>query len=80
MSFKTNDCQQYNFNDSFINLSKRVQKMVLNSWCKDFADIVFPAIDEKRFSVLYDSDPASRPNTPVNFIIGALMLDRKSVV
>lgn len=74
MSFKTNDCQQYNFNDSFINLSKRVQKMVLNSWCKDFADIVFPAIDEKRFSVLYDSDPASRPNTPVNFIIGALML------
>ena len=38
-----------------------------------FADRVFPAIDEEIFSVLY-SDKASRPNTPVNVIVGALIL------
>ena len=40
---------------------------------EDFADEIFPAIDEERFSVLY-SDKASRPNTPVNVIIGALII------
>jgi len=43
------------------------------SWAKIFADEVFPAIDEERFSVLY-SDKASRPNAPVNVIIGALII------
>ena len=43
------------------------------SWAKVFADEIFPAIDEKRFSVLY-SDKASRPNTPVNVIVGALII------
>ena len=43
------------------------------SWAKIFADKVFPAIDEERFSVLY-SDKASRPNAPVNVIIGALII------
>lgn len=38
-----------------------------------FADEIFPAIDEERFSILY-SDKASRPNTPVNVIIGALII------
>ena len=33
----------------------------------------FPLIDEKRFSELY-SDKDSRPNTPVNIIIGALVI------
>ncbi len=39
-----------------------------------FAEEIFPTIDEKRFAVLYSSDKASRPNTPVNIIIGALIL------
>ncbi len=43
------------------------------SWAKDFAEIVFPAINEGRFSVLY-SENGSRPNTPVNVIVGSLML------
>lgn len=34
---------------------------------------MFPAIDESIFSVLY-SDKASRPNTPANVIVGALIL------
>ena len=57
------------FTDSFSGLTAREQK----SWAKVFADEIFPAIDEKRFSVLY-SDKASRPNTPVNVIVGALII------
>ena len=74
MSFKTNQFQQLNLNDSYINTTPRVQKMIKNSWAKDFADIVFPAINEERFSVLYSDNGASRPNAPINVIIGALML------
>lgn len=74
MSFKTNDYQQLTLNDSFLQSSKRVQKMIEKSWAKDFADIVFPAINEERFAVLYSDNPFSRPNTPVNVIVGALML------
>ena len=64
--------------DSFLNLSPRVKKIVENSWCSDFANIVFPAINEEAFSVLYSSDPASRPNTPVNFTVGAFILKENS--
>lgn len=51
-----------------------MQKLVEKYWAKDFADIVFPAINEERFAVLYSDNKASRSNTPVNFIIGALMI------
>lgn len=74
MSFKLNQNQQITLNDSFINQTPRTQKIIMNSWCKDFADIVFPAINEERFSVLYSDNKFSRPNTPVNFIVGALIL------
>ena len=47
--------------------------MLEKSWAKTFADKVFPAIDENIFSVLY-SEKASRPNTPVNVIVVALIL------
>ena len=46
--------------------------MIRKSWCKNFADIVFPAINEERFSVRYSENHAARPNTPVNFIVGSL--------
>ena len=73
MCFKTNDCQQLASHDSLRNLTERERKALEKSWAKIFADEIFPAIDEKRFSVLY-SDKASRPNTPVNVIIGALII------
>ena len=73
MAFKTNDCQQLSFDDSFISLTEREKKALEKSWAKIFADEIFPAIDEERFSVLY-SDKASRANTPVNVIIGALII------
>ncbi len=73
MSFRKNDSQQISMFDSFNSLTFREQKALERSWAKTFADEVFPMIDEERFSVLY-SDKASRPNTPVNVIIGALVL------
>lgn len=74
MAFKTNDYQQITLSDSYINLSPRTKKIVEKSWAKDFADIVFPAINEERFSVLYSDHKFSRPNTPVNIVVGGLIL------
>lgn len=33
-----------------------------------------PAIPEKEFSVLYSANQASRPNTPVNMVVGSLII------
>ena len=74
MSFRTNDSQQLSIFDSSNMLTAREQKVLENSWAKVFSDEVFPTIDEERFAVLYSADKASRPNTPVNIIIGALIL------
>ena len=73
MAFKTNDCQQLSFDDSFIALTEHERKAFEKSWAKIFSDEIFPAIDEEHFSVLY-SDKASRSNTPVNVIIGAFII------
>ena len=59
--------------DSTFGLTEREQKALDRSWAKIFSEDVFPQIDEERFSVLY-SDKASRPNTPVNVIVGALII------
>ena len=73
MSFVKNDYQQMSFDDPYFSLTEREQKMLDRSWATQFADHIFPLIDEERFSVLY-SDKASRPNTPVNVLVGALIL------
>lgn len=72
MSFVKNDNQQLTVLDSTFNLTEREKRMLEKSWANTFADKVFPAIDENIFSVLY-SKKASRPNTPVNVIVGALI-------
>jgi len=74
MSFAANENRQLSMGDSFLHTSKRTQKLIKNSWAQGFADVVFPAIDEERFRVLYSENLASRPNTPVNIVIGALIL------
>ncbi|MGF7430609.1 transposase [Thermoanaerobacterium thermosaccharolyticum] len=74
MAFVLNESQQITMDDRFLNLDERTKKFVLNSWAKDFAEIIFPAINERRFSVLYSDNAASRPNSPVNAIIGSLIL------
>lgn len=73
MSFVENSSQQLSFDDSIFNLTEREQRFLNSSWAKDFSDKIFPAIDEKLFAVLY-SDKDSRPNTPVNVIVGAMIL------
>lgn len=73
MAFVANSNQQMSLVDSVLHLTKREQNFLEKSWAKTFADKVFPVIDEDIFSVLY-SNKASRPNTPVNVIIGALIL------
>ncbi|ABR46694.1 conserved hypothetical protein [Alkaliphilus metalliredigens QYMF] len=73
MAFVANDYNQISLNDSAFSLTQREKKFLAKSWAKAFAQKVFPAIDEEEFSVLY-SDKAFRPNTPVNVIIGAMIL------
>lgn len=73
MSFRTNDTQQISMFDSLTGLTAREQKALERSWAKVFAEEAFPMINERPFQVLY-SDKASRPNTPVNVIIGALII------
>ena len=77
MSFVKNDNQQLTVLDSTFNLTEREKRILEKSWAKTFADKVFPAIDENIFSVLY-SEKASRPNTPVNVIVGPLILKKKN--
>jgi hypothetical protein len=73
MSFRKNSSQQMSIFDTTFSLTEREKKALERSWAKIFAEDVFPQIDEERFSVLY-SDKASRPNTPINVIVGALVL------
>jgi len=71
--FLNNNFQRISIFDRFNNLPQYQKDMLLNSWAHTFQEIIFPAINEDRFSVLY-SDKPSRPNSPVNVIIGALIL------
>lgn len=73
MAFVSNRNQQLTLTDSTENLTEREKRFLDRSWAKVFSEKVFPAIKEERFSVLY-SNKASRPNTPVNVIIGAMIL------
>lgn len=74
MAFRPNSSQQLSLNDRFQQAPERTRKFVLNSWAKGFGDLVFPAICEERFAVLYSSDSASCPNTPVNILVASLLL------
>lgn len=73
MSFRTNQHQQITLSDTANSLTRRELKFLEKSWAKPFADIVFPAINEADFAVLY-SDKDSRPNTPVNVTVGSLLI------
>lgn len=65
--------QQLSLFDSYDNLTEREKKFLNQSWAKYFAEYIFPKIDETPYAVLY-SEKDSRPNTPVNIQIGALIL------
>ena len=71
--FVPNPDQQMSIYDSVYNMPEYLKEILFNSWAHPFQKYIFPEINEERFSVLY-SDKGSRPNTPVNVIIGALIL------
>ncbi len=74
MGFSANKHQQMSLDDNFNQLTDRTKKFILNSWAGAFAKTIFPLINEERFSVLYSSNAFSRPNTPVNIVVAALLL------
>ena len=73
MSFVQNNAQQISISDSYLNLTEREKRILDKSWAKVFSEEVFPRIDERPYAVLYSSKD-SRPNTPINVIIGALII------
>lgn len=73
MSFRMNSYPQLSLTDSFSGLTSREQKALEHSWAKPFAEDIFPSVDEEPFKALYSSN-ASRPNTPTNVCIGALII------
>ena len=74
MAFKINQFQQMNLFDPLYSMSERNKRFLQKSWANDFANIVFPAINEERFSVLYSDNAATKPNPPVNVTVGALLI------
>ena len=75
MAFVLNDVshEQVSLVSPDMMLTEREKKHLVKSWAKYFAEYVFPKIDERPFEVLY-SKKDSRPNTPVNVQIGALLI------
>ena len=73
MSFVPNVQNQISFQSTEYLLTNREKSLLQNSWATYFSDFVFPRIDEAPFAVLY-STKDSRPNTPVNVQVGALIL------
>lgn len=54
-------------------LPEKQQKILEGSWSPTFYQEVFCRIDEEKFSVLYSDEP-SRPNTPINILVGLEIL------
>ena len=80
MSFKPNSENEMDlFKDSYIQTSERTKKWINKSWSEPFAQIIFPAINEKRFESLYHEDNG-RPNTQINYILGALIIKELSLI
>ena len=76
MSFVSN--QQLSLFDSLSFLSERKQRMLEKSWAKAFSDHIFLNINEYIFAPLFSEKTNSRPNAPINVIVGALILKELS--
>ncbi|MBT9166217.1 MAG: hypothetical protein DDT25_00900 [Chloroflexi bacterium] len=72
--FKRNPAEkQLNLTDPYLQYPKYVREVLHKSWAEYFFKSIFSKIDENRFALLY-SENYSRPNAPVNMIVGLLML------
>lgn len=72
--FKENPAAKQNsLCDPYHGFPQYVKDALHKSWAEPFFNSIFARIKEERFSLLY-SDNFSRPNTPVNILIGLLIL------
>jgi len=72
--FKKNPAsKQLNISDPIFSFPGYVQEMLKNSWAEYFFHSIFSKINEERFNSLYSSS-YSRPNAPVNILVGLLIL------
>ena len=72
--FKPNpNIGQINIEDPYLLYPKYIQKTLKKTWAHFFYQHIFKNINEERFSVLF-SENYSRPNAPVNILIGLLFL------
>ena len=60
--------------DKLAFLSRRKQQMLEKSWAQTFSDHIFTRINEHIFAPLYSEKTNSRPNAPINVVVGALIL------
>ena len=67
------DGTQMNLFSNFHSLTPRYQRDLLKGWAGRFRILIMPNIDESPYRALYSELPG-RPNTPVNWILGALIL------
>ena len=74
MSFVPNPSQQLSLFDMLAFLSGRKQQMLEKSWAQAFSDHIFTRINEHTFAPLYSEKTNSRPNAPINVLVGALIL------
>jgi len=74
MAFVANETQQISLDDSTFGITSRERRILKNGWAEAFSKHIFPRIAEDRFAVLFSDNPATRPNTPVNVIIGMFIL------
>jgi len=73
--FRTNDTHgQQSFFDGSQWLPEALRERLEDSWADTFYREVFCRIPEEQFAPLYSDDEASRPNTPVNVLMGAEIL------
>jgi len=72
--FKPNsNIGQINIEDPFLTFPKYVLGALSKTWAPYFYQNIFKKINEERFSVLFSGN-YSRPNAPVNILVGLLFL------
>ena len=64
---------QMSFFSSYNALSERYRRDLQKGWAGQFRTLIMPYIDEEPYRVLYSAEP-SRGNTPVNVLLGAIIL------
>jgi hypothetical protein len=76
MSFWKNDLSS----DPFCDINRKRhsdeerEELEKDEFFRLMAVLIMPAIDEGAFECLYSSNPATRPNAPVNILFGALII------